>query len=90
MITKFKIFENINESEPKIGDYVICKTRSTDTIEFKKYVDNNIGKIVDNYLAYYYVKFKEKTYIFTIGNILYWAKNKEDIEVLIQANKYNL
>jgi hypothetical protein len=26
MITKFKIYENINEGEP-IGNYVICRTR---------------------------------------------------------------
>jgi len=44
MITKFKIFEN--KIDPKIGDYVICEEISS-SIELKKFIDNNIGYIID-------------------------------------------
>ncbi len=101
MITKFKMFENINESEPKIGDYVICKTRNPEKTAFKEYVDNNIGRIMNEFKddSYFYgkdiknyiVRFTNPTtYTFNKDQILYWSKNKEDMKDIQQANKYNL
>lgn len=68
MITKFKIFESINEGRPQIGDYVICDVSeqysSSDklffaTIEAIDFISKNIGyiwKIPDhqNYLVKYF------------------------------------
>ena len=43
MITKFKLYESINEDEPKVGDYVFCNTEFN--LDLNLYLDNNIGKI---------------------------------------------
>ena len=56
MITKFKIYENINEGEPKIGDYVICTTINNKTPELLHFLSNNIGKYiqVSKYISFPY------------------------------------
>ena len=55
MITKYKIFEKLNQGEPEEGDYVIMKFGSSDT-EFVKFITNNIGKITE-------YRGKEKTHV---------------------------
>lgn len=54
MIIKFKIFENIYQGEPKVGDYVIVSDKfdyysdySSDYSEYLNFINNNIGKIID-------------------------------------------
>ena len=47
MITKFKIFENINVA-PKVGDYVIIDTdRNNCNIQVNNFLNDNIGQIVE-------------------------------------------
>jgi len=49
MITNFKIFENINESEVVVGDYILLDLSNYENPFLKdmiKFVENNIGKIV--------------------------------------------
>jgi hypothetical protein len=100
MITKFKLYESINVGEPMAGD-VICKSRTNQETAFKKYVDNNIGDIVEEFkdethfygknIKNYMVKFTNPTkYVFNRDDILYWSKNKEDMEDILQAKRYNL
>jgi len=99
MITKFKLYESINEGEPEIGDYVIIET---DDDEFKHYSNNYIGEVVDierkpnTKRDIYYILFKnfdnrrsDREMIWRY-EIKYWSKNKEELEPILQANKYNL
>ena len=68
MITKFKIFESINEGRPKINDYVLCDmtTHFSDadklfpvTNKAIEFINNNIGLIYkqpnqNSYLVKYF------------------------------------
>lgn len=42
MITKFKLFENINEGEVQVGDYILHKSRIDDFL----YLSTTIGQIL--------------------------------------------
>ena len=46
MITKFKLFESVNDGEPELGDYVICHETSEEYDDAVEYINNNIGKII--------------------------------------------
>ena len=101
MITKFKIYEE-NIDEPQIGDYVICSEKDNQTLD--KRLKTQIGKIirfVNNDLPnIYLVQFEKIPSIFhhydtncrsmALDEILYHSKNKEDLEHILKANKYNL
>jgi hypothetical protein len=89
MITKFKIYETINSEEPQIGDYVLMN-----------YFENDIGQIVDIVKAglgmitinKYVINFDNaglKTN-FIKNHIKYWSSNREDLELILNARKYNL
>ena len=100
MITQFKIFES---KELEIGDYVIMGTNNHYLIDF---IFNNIGQIVkqrnieitvkyenvppevNKILAYGGDKLNERT--FSIYLLLHHSKNKEDLEEILAAKKYNL
>ena len=51
MITKFKIYEAVNQGEPEVGDYVIaeakCKQEYSDMETCNLIINNKIGKLVD-------------------------------------------
>lgn len=102
MITKFKIFESVNEDEPKIGDWVLCTSKdiSDDT---KTFLETTIGQLVkitkDKKYTYYEVEYRNKKYknTFTLSHImkiLYWSENRKELEkkleILITTNKYNI
>ncbi len=106
MITKFKIFENINEGKPEIDDYVLLDYRKYRN-DMTNFLSSNIGKIIfidDNFciLEFYDVpdsinyRFEynkiNNTYKKTIkpNKISYWSKNREDLEEILIAKKYNL
>lgn len=101
MITRFKIYENLNK--PQIGDYVICKDDYYDNLN--EYLSKNIGKIIgSNKLTnIYFVKFDEMPHIinnfyfntdnergFTQKDIIYCNKNKSELEVILNSKKYNI
>jgi len=51
MIKYFKIFETVNQGEPEVGDFVICKKRNkipTLNLDpnFNDFISSNIGKII--------------------------------------------
>ena len=102
MITKFKIFEHINE-QPKIGDYVLIDSSQADIISstYKNFYGRTIGQIVDiknEKNGKYEVMFDENVngqkisnfHFFNFKFIKYWSDNKEDLEPYIRAKKYNL
>ena len=95
MITKFKIFENINKGKPKVGDYVICKVADTlESTSFGIYVSTHVGKI-DNivktkYDDFYQVEYSNTGNKFQEYQILYWSKNKEELEAILASKKYNI
>jgi len=105
-----KEFENLNNTKPEIGDYVLCKEND---FSMSNFLDCNIGKILefvkkDNgidsmYIIEYSNVPRNLRYRFFppnnnynylrfshIDNIEYWSKNKEDLEPILQAKKYNL
>jgi len=104
MITKFKIYESLNEYSPKIGDHVLIESRSD---YFKKY-ENKIGKIVDVDISkdkvdhkkmLYYVNFYISETHNYIGNrrepiygfeIKYWSDDIKELNKIIDLKKYNL
>ena len=102
MITKFKIYELMNEistGEPEIGDYVIINWGYTidfnDVQKLRDHIENNIGKIIDYGFATYYVKYKNlprENKIIQISKdyIKHWSKNKEELELILATKKYNL
>ena len=101
MITKFKIFENINKMEEdyrlSVGDYILLKNNVVK--ELTKF-QNILGEIIK---ISYYTNKEIECYIvrFIVNNnsfeedifddeIEYWSKNKEELEQMILVNKYNL
>ena len=101
MITKFKIYENINQ--PQIGDYVICKDDYYDKLN--EYLSKNIGEIIgkNKITNIYFVKFDEMPQIinkfyfnsdnergFIQKDIIYWNKDKSELEVTLNSKKYNI
>ena len=95
MITEFKIYESLNDEEPKVGDYVICRTEFNNDLNL--FLDNNIGEIIaidfDFYESYqiYFNDIPESVSIpFSRDNIIYWTNDKYELELKLQANKFNI
>lgn len=73
MITKFKLYESVDEGEPKLGDYVICFEEDSGDEKFDNFLLNNIGKVIgynsgnyDYTIKYYYAP---KEYLFYFGSV---------------------
>lgn len=95
MITNFSIFE-ANADKPKVGNYVI--------LIIQKKIIPNIGKIDHiNYNSgfpymikfgddfnYYEYGLSDKYMVVDIDEIAFWSKNKEDLELKLISDKYNL
>ena len=113
MIIKFKIFEEINDGKPQVGDYVICEEENFNKNPVKKYVNENIGKIIKihspNSILWFLIEYdidfitcgfdidKFQLEEDPIGcrnmnrdEIKYWSKDKEELESILSAKKYNL
>lgn len=91
MITKFQIFEEINKDTPEVWDYVILDVLSNDE-NLAYLLKNSIGQIIDidsgDYP--YRIRLNDELEYFQRDEIKYWSKNKEDLEVLLSQQKYNL
>lgn len=98
-----KKFEKLHNLEA--GDYVICYEESRLGTDIGNFINNNIGKYLyyekDN--TYHYgVKYEnipiELRSGFTVNNIrwfdereiLYYSKDKKELELKLQSLKYNL
>jgi hypothetical protein len=111
MIINFKIFEKLNDGNPKIGDYVLLNINwYYNDKKFDYFLNNTIGQISK------IEKENNKNYIPNINNkyqilfdttekfkllqhnrikvydkqIKYFSSNKEELEVILNSNKYNL
>jgi hypothetical protein len=89
----FNEFKYNKYSEPQVGDYFIFKNEPGNGIDEK--LKNKIGRITEifrNTIAYEfpdYIVPPGFKYIH-ISFIDYFSKNKEDLEAIINQNKYNL
>jgi hypothetical protein len=92
-----------NSNEPQVGDYVICNFISNHIGKINcNFISNHIGKIImkKKHNFYPYNVFYEnapniyfgisKTIVANRNNIIHFSKIKKDLEVYIDANKYNL
>jgi len=94
MITNFKMFENIKE--PEIGDYVLIDYK----LDMKETLDDMIGQIIEidhNYLVSpYAIHFSNvlqyPNYVVRVGRneILSFSKDKNQLEMELNAKKYNI
>ena len=104
------LFEDVNsfdstfDSDPEIGDYVICDDYGT----LKSFLLNSMGKIVyvlpdsEVYVVEYYcipeeIKYRFNTYndkhncrYFSKEKIKYWSKDKQDLQKILDAQKFGL
>jgi len=132
MITKYKIFESVNNDKPKIGDYVIVDPRYRSDFtngNLVKFLSENIGRVKSDYFEdiynndgssykiepvfeveyddvpttkgvrkyfvktpYYGKASTDRYYLNSVEMkfIQYWSESKEELELILQANKYNL
>jgi len=103
MITKYKIYEKIEIIKPpfEIGDYVITKSQNAGLISI--FTDNNIGQLLKYYnnngcrIKYDNIPKNLKGFFdntdvrgFDLNQIIYWSKDKKDLEVILASKKYNL
>ena len=101
-----KTFEGLNNKEPKIGDYVICTTEDQTAPGLKEFSEHTIGKCIKNEIFVVTIQYdyvpseilytnfdstgKLPTRWMTKDDILYFSPNKEDLEIYIDSDKYNL
>lgn len=100
-----KIYEKYKE-KPEVGDYILTNyffigmNRSW-AYEYKEFIHNNIGQIkkIEKTITVKYTNIPQNILRFFDGNnaiqinysdIIYFSKNKEDIEEILTAKKYNL
>jgi hypothetical protein len=99
-----KTYESKNK--PDLYDYVICETRIAREQDLQEFLRNNIGLIVvastsdtryhvryynlPNHLLNYCINTENTDIDFDFDEIVKWSKNKEDLEIYITADKYNL
>ena len=89
-----KTYEEINQGTPEVGDFVLCDiSRNTVTNdELYQAYTTTIGKIVtmdDNNYEVYFDSIDDFDY-FHNSEIIYWSKNKSELEYVLNAKKYNL
>lgn len=94
MITKFKIFENINKGEIKAGDFIVLTDSTYNAYNHKT---DKIGKVfrARKYYDEIDAEFEKPIGIMhglSYSQIKYWSNNKEELENLpeIITTKYNL
>jgi hypothetical protein len=100
-----RLFEERIIGNPKVGDWVICKSSNDRDIELNQFLATNIGEVImeDPPEWDYEILYKDapdwivdiahiydKSIGFDREEILYWSKNKEELEYIVSANKYNL
>jgi hypothetical protein len=86
--------------KPEIEDYVICRPLDDRDPDLNDFLKTHIGQLVGRRYFDYDIKFeKVPKYIidcydnpiqFEREEIIHWSKNKEDLQIYIDINKYNL
>jgi len=118
MIKNFKIFENINQGEPEVGDYIIVYEQFEDELNsnigelikiFSKNTDDyknsdydvrydypyivkfdNLSKKLQSDKGLWNTDFPSHTRIYSRKEIKYWSKDKEDLQKILDAQKFGL
>jgi hypothetical protein len=91
---------------PQVGDYVIAFNDRYENGSLQGILSQIIGRISEIKFGYYSVEYDPKDFLFqdmikvnqnepfgTLVNkedIKHYSKNKEDLELILKANKYNL
>jgi len=83
-----KAFE-MNEGGPEVGDYVIC---NGDFSTNKDFITTHIGEIrrIDSWQYKIKYKYNQNDYLCNLNCILYWSKNKKELELILNTNKFNI
>ena len=77
-----RTYESLSKP-PKVGDYVL--------IDYKTLSNKNIiGQIDDISRNYYYIQFVDEYSKYTLNDLEFWSDNKEDLEILVNAKRYNV
>lgn len=100
-----KEFDRLYSNYPDVGDYVIINTTSKGA-ELKEFINNNIGvatsvgantlrvsyeNIPDSIIMHFHRDDEGRLFsVEMIEDIVDFAKTKEDLEIILNANKYNL
>ena len=96
MITKFKIYEQIKE-EPRVGDYVVVNNNTLRFIGLGQHTgkicnvtSSNTGNVKNGAIYQIEIDPKLGSWWFDSEDIVAYSKNKKDLEIYIDTNKYNL
>jgi len=95
MIINFKLYE-MNEDKPEVGDYVICDGKYTLNPEYREFIDTHIGKLIrinisiKCYVIEYFYPNRGSEYTINLEDIKYWSKNRNELEIILQTNKFNI
>jgi len=89
-----KKFE-MNEGKPKSGDYVICDGKFTFDLDFGEFIDANVGRITfPGFNTYYTVEYlyqnNLREYTINLENIKHWSSSKNELELVLNTNKFNI
>ena len=83
-----KSYETVNH-RPNLNDYAIIKVfRDTKKVLEIGQITNI--KMEDNYPYYVEIKAAKFADTFKLQNIECWSDNKEELEAIINSNKYNI
>ena len=84
-----KKYEELNQGEPKLDDYIIVNGEG-----IYSRLKNKIGYIKnsfpDSHQSTYKCIFDNDIWWINRSDIKYWSENKEDLEVIIEKNKFNI
>ena len=85
-----KSYEALNQESIEVGDYFLFKKH-----EYSRYYDDMICKVTKirshyNEIEYETIDGKWDCADLETDSIEYWSKDKEDLEEIIAAKKYNL
>jgi len=91
MIVNFELFEDISKPY-KVGDYALVTILSIKGILYKNLLvkileikkDDILIKILNN------ENFVKDKYLILSYHMSCWSESKEELEILINANKYNI
>lgn len=93
-IKKFEMIDG-KRDVPELGDYVICAGDYSLPGDFVEFLKNEIGKIkfIDQFYSYdieYIWNGYVNHYSCNLRDILYCSKDKEELELILSTNKFNL
>ena len=81
MITKFKLYEAINQGEPEVGDYVIANSKDAHSDNVKKVFNTTIGQIKSIHNRYGFLD----SYVVLYGVPTYSTSEMKDTDSHIVA-----